>query len=264
MTLPPAVRHDFARQLLAAEISKAWIEPLTFTHPGATIEDAYAIGQLVAEAKVAAGRVIKGHKVGYTSAAMRDAFGATEPDYGTLFDNWFVDEGAVIDKTALHLPWVEIELVFALKAPLGGPDVNALDVIRATDFILPAIEICDNRFTRDDYGGVVDSIADAASCGLVVLGGAPRTLTDLDPRQIEGALIVNGQELERGRASAVMGNPVNAVAWLARKLHQFGVQMQPGHAILSGSFIAARQIGPGDWVCADFGPLGTVSFSVSP
>lgn len=263
MSLTEEQRRSYARQLYSAEITGKWIEYPTKVFDDVTIEDAYAIGAYVTESKLADGRVIKGHKVGYTSTAMRRAFAATEPDYGTLFDNWFVDEGSIIDKSRLNVPWVEIELLFALKEPLGGPDVNAIDVIRATDFVVPAIEICDNRYTRDDYSGVIDSIADAASCGLVVVGGCPVRLTDVDPRKLAGALFINGEPIESGTAAAVMGNPINAVAWLARKLHEFGVRMEPGHSILSGSFIAARKIKAGDTVMADFGPLGQVGFGVS-
>lgn len=263
MPLSDQQRRDYAEKLYQAELTGQWIDYPTQCFPHVTIEDAYAIGRCVTDAKVAAGRRIKGHKVGYTSAAMRRAFGAEEPDYGTLFDDWFVDEGTILDKSRLNLPWVEIELLFALKAPLGGPDVNAIDVIQATDFIVPAIEICDNRYKTDDYQGVIDSIADAASCGLVVVGGNPVRLTDVDPRAVAGTLFINGEPVESGTASAVMGNPVNAVAWLARKLDSFGVKMQPGHSILSGSFIAARSIKAGDAVLADFGQLGQVSFGVS-
>lgn len=263
MALSDQQRRDYAKKLYQAELTRDWIDYPTKCFPDVSIEDAYAIGQYVTDTKVESGRRIKGHKVGYTSAAMRRTFGAIEPDYGTLFDDWFVDEGTLLDKSRLNLPWVEIELLFALKAPLGGSDVNAIDVIQATDFIVPAIEICDNRYKTDDYEGVIDSIADAASCGLVVVGGNPVRLTDVDPRTLSGALFINGEPVESGTASAVMGNPINAVAWLARKLHAFGVTMQPGHSILSGSFVAARSIQAGDTVLADFGQLGQVSFGVS-
>lgn len=263
MALSEEQRRDYATELYNAELTKEWIKYPTQVFPEVDIEDAYMIGQYVADMKVAAGRKIKGHKVGYTSAAMRRAFGATEPDYGTLFDNWFVDEGAAIDKEDLNVPWVEIEVLFVLKKSLGGPDVNAVDVIQATDFILPSIEICDNRYPTDDYEGVIDSIADAASCGLIVVGGTPTRLEDVNPLHLAGTLYINGEPVESGTGAVVMGNPINAVAWLARKLHSFGVTMEPGHSILSGSFIPARRIGAGDTVMADFGQLGQVSFGVS-
>ena len=256
-------RQDAAQALFEAERTRQWIEPITTTYPGADIADAYAIGQMVTEAKVAAGRRVCGHKVGYTSAAMRDAFGATEPDYGTIFDNWIVEDGSTISMKSVNRPWVEIELAFVLKAELGGPTVDATDVIKATDYVLPSIEICDSRFTTDGDGGVIDSIADAASCGLVIVGGNRVKLADFDPCDLTGALYINGELAESGTGAAVMGNPINAVAWLARKLSEFGVTMEAGHIVLSGSFIAARAVEANDSVVADFGSLGKINLEFS-
>ena len=117
--------------------------------------------------------------------------------------------------------------------------MNAADVIRATDFVLPCIEIVDTRQKGRGPNMLVDSIADAAACGLVVLGGRPARLTDIDIRRIGASLSINGVVEESGVASAVMGNPINAVAWLANKLHEYGVTLEAGHVILSGSFIKA-------------------------
>jgi 2-keto-4-pentenoate hydratase len=255
-------RRDAAAALVEAENTRNWIEPVTVTYEGADIEDAYAIGRYVTDAKVAAGRVVKGHKVGLTSKAMRERTGATEPDYGTIFDNWFLDEGSQVSMATMNRPFVEIEMVFVMKSDLGGPSVNAIDVIRATDFVVPAVEVVDSRFATRGVGGIVDSVADAASCGFIMVGGNPRLLTDIDIRHVGGALYKNGELEESGTASAVMGNPVNAVAWLARKLHEFDVHMEAGHTILSGSFIRAHPIAVGDSFVADFGPLGQISFGV--
>ena len=255
-------RREAAAALVEAENTRNWIEPITLTYEGADIEDAYAIGQYVTDAKVAAGRVVKGHKVGLTSKAMRSTTGATEPDYGTIFDNWFLDEGTQVSMTTLNRPMVEIELVFVLKDRLGGPSVNAVDVIRATDFVVPAVEVVDSRFSKRGKPGVVDSVSDAASCGFIMVGGNPRHLTQLDIRHVAGALYKNGEIEESGTAAAVMGNPLNSVAWLARKLHEFGVHMEAGHTVLSGSFIRAHPMEVGDTFVADFGPLGQISFGI--
>ncbi len=263
MTMTDDQRRAAAAALVEAELTRKWVEPITLTYEGADIDDAYAIGQYVTDAKVAAGRVIKGHKIGLTSKAMRSTTGATEPDYGTLFDNWFVDEGSMVSMSTMNRPMVEIELLFVLKTDLGGPDVNAIDVIRATDFILPAIEVVYGRYSKRGVGGVIDSIADAATCGFVVAGGNPIRLEDVDIRHIGGALYINGELEQSGTAAAVMGNPINAVAWLARKLDEFGVTMQAGHSVLSGSFIRAHKIEAGDAVLADYGPLGQISFGVT-
>ena len=262
MHMTPAQHREMAEALFAAEETRVWTEPLTLRHDDADIEDAYAVGQLVTDIKVAHGRVIKGHKVGLTSRAMREATGATEPDYGTLFDNWFLDEGSQLSMSRMNRPLVEIELVFVLKDDLGGASVNAIDVVRATDFVTPAIEVVDTRYDKRGKPGVIDSISDAASCGFIMIGGNPVSLNDIDVRHVGGALYKNGEVVESGTAAAVMGNPVNSVAWLARKLHEFGVEMRAGHSILSGSFIRIHPIRAGETFVADFGPLGQISFGV--
>lgn len=254
-------RRKAASALFAAERDRAPIPLITTTWPEADVEDAYRISMLVTEMKLAAGRTIKGHKIGLTSKAMRSTTGATEPDYGTLFDDWFVDEGSTVSMDRMNTPLVEVELAFVLGAELAGPSVNAADVIRATDFILPALEIVDFRYQSRPK--LVDSIADAAACGFVVLGGNPRRLTEIDIRRIGGSLSKNGEIEETGVASAVMGNPINAIAWLANKLHEFGVTMQPGHVVLSGSFIKAVPFGAGDNLVALFDTLGEVTLRIS-
>ncbi len=262
MNLTETDRQAFAEALLQAERTRNFIEPLSSTHPAADIEDAYDIARRVTALKVAAGRRVVGQKVGLTSKAMRSTFEATEPDFGTLFDDWFVDEGSRIAAERLNLPMVEIELAFVMAAPLRGA-VTAVDVIRATDFVVPAIEIVDRRFTRRGDNGLIDSVADAASCGLVVIGANPVRLVDIDVRLVGGSMYLNGELEESGVAAAVMGNPVNSVAWLVRKLAEFGVGLEEGHCVLSGSFVRARSIGAGDTVVADFGELGQISFGVT-
>jgi 2-oxo-hept-3-ene-1,7-dioate hydratase/2-keto-4-pentenoate hydratase len=150
-----------------------------------------------------------------------------------------------------------------LREPLAGPGVNAVDVIRATDFVLPCIEIVDTRQKARGPNMLIDSISDAAACGLVVLGGRPARLTDLDIRRVGASLSINGTIEQSGVASAVMGNPINAVAWLANKLHDYGVVPQAGHVILSGSFIKAIPFQVGDTVVALFDHLGEVTFTAA-
>ncbi|MEM7338867.1 MAG: 2-oxo-hepta-3-ene-1,7-dioate hydratase [Actinomycetota bacterium] len=263
MAMTDDQRREAAEALFTAERTREYIEPISSAYPGADVADAYAIGQYVTDAKVAAGRQIKGHKVGLTAKVMREQFNATEPDYGTLFDDWFVDEGSTVSMATLNRPLAEIELLFVLGAPLGGSDVNAIDVINATDYVVPAIEVVDGRYNGRGANALVDSIADAASCGFVIVGSNPVSLSELDVRYAGGLLYKNGEVEESGMAGAVMGSPINSVAWLARKLHEFGVTMEPGHAVLSGSFTRAHPVAAGDSFVADFGPLGQISFGVS-
>ena len=249
-----------AKALYRAELDWAPIEPISTTYPTAGIEDAYRISQAVTDLKVAAGRIVKGHKIGLTSKAMRSLTGATEPDYGTMFDNWFLFEGCIVPRSKMNRPLVEAELAFVLREPLRGPGVTVADVIRATDFVLPAIEIVDTRQKGRGTNSLVDSISDAAACGFVILGANPARLTDVDVRTIGASLSINGDIEESGVARAVMGNPINAVAWLANKLHEYGVSPEAGHVILSGSFIKAIPFQQGDTVEALFDQLGEVTF----
>ncbi len=263
MSLTSKQREAMAKALYKAELNNAPIEPFTITYPDADIEDSYRIAQRVTELKVAAGRSIKGHKVGLTSKAMQQMTNATEPDYGTITDDWIKPEGSTIDMTRLNRPLVEVEIAFVLGHDLSGPSINAADVIRATDFVLPAIEIVDTRYNGRGPKPLIDSVADAAWCGLIVLGGRPARLTELDVRREGGALYKNGTIEETGVGSAVMGNPINAVVWLANKLATFGVSMKAGSVVLSGSFVKAIPFAAGDTVTAMFSTLGDVTFSTS-
>jgi 2-keto-4-pentenoate hydratase len=249
-----------AAALYRAELDDEPITPISETYPDADVADAYRISMAVTELKVKAGRVVKGHKIGLTSKAMRELLDAGEPDYGTMFDDWFVLEGGVVPRSRMNRPLVEVEVAFVLQSPLVGPGVNAVDVIRATDFVLPCIEVVDTRQTGRGPKPLVDSISDAAACGRVVLGGRPARLMDIDIRRIGASLSINGSIEQSGVAAAVMGNPINAVAWLANKLHEFGVEPEAGHVILSGSFIKAIPFEPGDTVVALFDHLGEVAF----
>jgi 2-keto-4-pentenoate hydratase len=251
---------EAAAALFQAELDDEPIAPISETYPDADVADAYRISMAVTDLKVKSGRVVKGHKIGLTSKAMRELLDAGEPDYGTMFDDWFVLEGGVVPRSQMNRPLVEVELAFVLREPLVGPGINAVDVIRATDFVLPCIEVVDTRQRGRGPKPLVDSIADAAACGRVVLGGCPVRLTDVDIRRIGASLTINGVVEQSGVASAVMGNPINAVAWLANKLHEFGVVPEAGHVILSGSFIKAIPFEPGDTVVAMFDRLGEVSF----
>mgnify|MGYP000967021688 CR=1 FL=1 len=259
-TLTDAQVDETARALFDAERTWTLIDPVSATYPDADIEDAYRISQAVTDLKLASGRRVKGHKIGLTSKAMRSLSGATEPDYGTLFDDWFIYEGGVVPRAKMNRPLVEVELAFVLKHGIEGPGITVADVIRATDFVLPSIEVVDVRQRGRGPKPLIDSISDAAACAFVVLGANPRRLTDLDVRRLGAHLAINGDIEESGMASAVMGNPINSVCWLLNKLHEYGVSAEPGHVILSGSFIKAIPFQVGDDVTAIFNDLGEVTF----
>jgi 2-oxo-hept-3-ene-1,7-dioate hydratase len=252
-----------AAALWDAERTHDWTEPVSNRFPDADVADAYRIGLAVRDLKLAAGRSVKGHKIGLTSKAMRQLTGATEPDYGFIYDDWFALEGSAVSRAKMNRPLVEVELAFVMREPLRGPSVNVVDVIRATDFVLPALEIVDSRYNARGKNTLVDSIADGAMCGFVVLGGRPADLRDVDVRRMSATLSINGDIMETGSAGAVMGNPLNAVVWLANKLHEFGVTMQPGDVILSGSFVKAIPFDAGDSIVALFDELGEVTLRVT-
>lgn len=225
---------------------------LTQTYPGIEIADAYAIQQEFIARRVAAGRRVRGYKVGLTSKAMQEMSGSTEPDFSAMTDDLFLPEDTPIDSTRFFHPMIEIEVAFVMKHPLHGPRILPVDVIRATDFILPAIEIVDFRVGPGPGMTVVDTVADLAACGAAVLGSNPRRLDQLDLRTLRGEMVINGEVAQTGLASAVLGNPVTAVAWLANKLGGFGITFEPGQTILTGSFVRAMPVKAGDEVVARF------------
>lgn len=251
-----------AEALYRAETERVLATALSSEYPDADMADARRIAKLVTEKKTAAGRKVKGKKIGFTSKVMRDMINAKEPDYGNVFDDWFIDNGTAIPRSRLNHPLVEIELAFMLARDLSGPHVNTVDVIQATDFVMPAFEIVDSRYKEYGPNLLIDSVSDSASCGLVILGGKPSRLTDIDITRVGASLSKNGVVEVTGTAAAVMGNPVNAVAWLARKLDEFDDGLNAGETILSGSFVQMIPFAEGDTLHADFGDLGTLCFGV--
>jgi 2-keto-4-pentenoate hydratase len=188
---------------------------------------------------------------------MQEMMGVHEPDYGHLLDDMFVFEGHDVAVSELIQPRVEIEVAFVLGSSLPKQGCNVADVLRATEFILPAIEIIDSRIV-DWKIGIVDTVADNASSARVVLGGNPTRLEDVDVRAIGASLQRNGETVESGTAAAVLGNPATSVAWLARTVGAYDVCLDAGHVILPGSCTRAVPVAPGDTVRGDFEHLGPV------
>lgn len=256
--ITPEARVLAATSLARAEQDRSPIAPLTETYPDLDVVDAYDIQLLQIRDKLAAGAAIRGHKVGLTSKAMQTMMGVDEPDYGHLLDTMFVYEGLGIEARALCAPRVEIEVAFVLGAPLSGPHCTVADVLAATAYVAPSIEIVDSRI-RDWKIALADTIADNASSARVVLGGRRTRLDGLDLRTLGGVLRKNGEIVATGAAGAVLGNPAIAVAWLANKVHSFGVTLGAGHVILPGACTRAFDVSAGDAIEADFDVLGHVS-----
>jgi 2-keto-4-pentenoate hydratase len=247
-----------AKELLAARRSREPIPPLSRSHPGLTVDDAYAIQLAQVRVWTEEGQPVQGHKVGLTSAAMQRQLGVDQPDYGHLMGGMFHLEGLPIALDAFISPKVEPEIAFVLKRPLSGPGVNAAQALSAVDYVLPAIEIIDSRI-RDWKIGLVDTVADNASSGGVVLGSRPIPVGAVDLRLAGCVLSRRGMVVGTGAGGAVLGSPLNALVWLANTVGRLGVTLAAGHVVLPGSVCAAVPVAAGDCVTATFGGLGSVT-----
>lgn len=254
-----------ARRLDQAEKTRVQIRQISLDHPDMTIDDAYAIQKEWVRLKVGEGRSIKGHKIGLTSRAMQQSSQITEPDYGTLLDDMFFNEGGDLPFDRFIVPRVELELAFILSKRVEGPDVTIFDVLAATDYITPAVEIIDQRCPQVDpetkrMRKVFDTIADNAANAGIILGGRPIKPTEFDLRWVAGLCYRNGVIEETGVAAGVLNHPANGIVWLARKLAPHGVALEPGQVILAGSFIRPVPAQRGDTFQVDYGPLGAIGF----
>jgi 2-keto-4-pentenoate hydratase len=253
-----AARREAAAALADARQRRVPIPPLTDAHPHMTIDDAYAIQLANVGDRLSAGAVVRGHKVGLTAKAMQEMLGVDEPDYGHLLDDMFAFEESTLAMADYVAPRVEPEVAFVLDRPLHGPGLTITDVLSATAYVLPALEIVDSRIA-DWKIKLPDTVADNASSAAVVLGGNPTRLTDIDVRMLGVELSRNGEVLETGRSSAVLGNPAVAVAWLANRLSDFGVGLEAGHVVMPGACTRMIPVTAGDVVRAEFDGLGHVA-----
>ena len=250
-------RKKAAELLLTAEKERKPVTQLSTTWPDITIDDAYAIQGLVNERKVADGAKIIGHKVGLTSKAMQRSSQIEEPDYGHLLDYMMIADGAKVPHANYCIPRVEVELAFVLGEPLKGPGVGLLDVLRATEYVIPSIEIIDARVQNPRK--IFDTVADNGAAAGIVVGGRPVDPMDIDLRWVGGIMYRNSEIEETGVAAGVLGHPALGVAWLANKVGSFGTVLEPGHLILSGSFTRPVWAEPGDTLHGDFGELGSIA-----
>ncbi|OMI06252.1 2-oxo-hepta-3-ene-1,7-dioic acid hydratase [Bradyrhizobium brasilense] len=254
-------RRRAAADLNRAERERSIIPQLSRSFPNIELEDAYAIQKLWADTRVSQGSRIVGHKIGLTSRAMQMASSITEPDYGHLLDDMIYNDGAEIPAARFRAPRLEVELAFVLGRPLQGPNVRLYDVMRATDFIVPALEIIDYR--TEVPRAITDTIADNAAAAAMVIGGRTIRPMDLDIRWIGATLSKNGVIEESGVSAAVLGHPAAGVAWLVNKLAPLGARLEEGEVVLAGSFTRPVSVAAGDVITADYGPLGAIGVSFS-
>ena len=254
------IRDELAADLAQAERSREPIAPLTSAYPDIDVVDAYEIQLINIRQRVAEGARIVGHKVGLSSLAMQQMMGVDEPDYGHLLDEMQVFEHIPVSAGRYLYPRVEVEVGFLLAADLPGAECTEDDVLAGTQALVPSIELIDTRIT-DWKIALCDTIADNASSAGFVLGEGRVSPGDIDVKNVDAVLTRNGEVVAEGRSDAVLGNPVTAVAWLARKVESFGVRLKAGDVVLPGSCTRAIDVRAGDEFVADFKGLGSVHLS---
>ncbi len=254
--LSKKLRKQAADSLYDADTQVRVIPQLSKTYEGIELADAYAIQQLWLDRRIAAGARLVGRKIGLTSRAMQMASNFTEPDYGYLTDDMMFTDGAQIEAARFMSPRLEVELAFIMGRDLAGPGCTVADVIRATEFITPAMELIAYRTLVPRV--IVDTIADNAAAGAIVTGGRLVRPFDLDIRWIGATLSKNGIIEESGVSAAVMGHPAAGMAWLVNKLALHGGGLKAGQIVLAGSFTRPVSVAAGDVIQADYGALGSL------
>ncbi len=262
--LPPALIAELAHKLYQARKSRTQLRHFSREYPQMTIEDGYAIQREWVKLELADGHTIAGRKIGLTSRAMQQASQITEPDYAPLMEDMFFVSGTDIPVERFIAPRVEVELAFVLSRALRGPGVTLDEVMAATAYVTPALEIIDARieqFDRDTRAPrkVFDTIADFAANAGVVPGGRQVPPQGLDLRWVGALLYKNDSIEETGLAAGVLNHPAHGVAWLANKIARYDEELRAGDLVLSGSFTRPTAAARGDVLHADFGTLGTIS-----
>ena len=261
--LDQTIIDALANELDEAERSKVQVPFFSSRYPDMTMTDSYAVQRKWMELKFQQGRKPLGRKIGLTSRAMQQAVNINEPDYGLLLDNMLFKDGQDIPFDRFIEPRVEVELAFILSRPLKGP-VTLFDVLRATEYIIPAIEIIDARIIRQDPQSgatrtVIDTISDNAANAGIVLGGRPVKPDAVDLRWVGAIMHRNGVIERTGLAAAVLNHPANGIVWLANRISKHDEVLEPGEIILAGSFTSPEFARRGDSFHVDFGSLGSIS-----
>ena len=250
--------EKYGDELYDALINRKAVAPLTDREADITIEDAYQIQQRMIQRRLDAGETIIGKKIGVTSKVVMDMLKVSQPDFGMMTSGMVFNEGESIDTSTMIAPRAEAEVAFVLKSDLMGPGVPAADVLRATDFVVPCFEIVDSRI-QDWKIKIQDTVADNASCGVLVLGGRRKSPADIDLALAGMVLEKNGEIISTSTGAAVQGSPVNAVAWLANTLGNLGIGLKAGEVILSGSQSPLVPVKAGDSLVCTVGGLGGTS-----
>lgn len=264
MSLTPEQVSSSASRLLEAELQHQQIGLLSLEHPSLTMDDAYQIQAALMAQKLQAGRSILGWKIGLTSRAMQMALNITTPDSGILFDDMLFANAGTVPQGRFIQPRIEAEIAFVMKDAIAGENITRADVIAATDYVAPSIEILDTRIVRVDSEtgqtrNVFDTISDNAANAGIVLGDEKHAVDAHDLRWVGAIVSANGSIEETGLGAGVLNDPVESVVWLARRMAQYGQKIEPGQVILSGSFIRPIECPSGTNIHADFGDFGRVT-----
>ena len=248
-----------ARQLRDAAATGTPCGPVRDVLGTATdVDAAYAVQQHNADLGLVSGRRVSGHKVGLTAEAVQQQMGVDQPDYGVLFADMCLPDGADIGSSRLLQPRAEAEVAVVIDRDLDKGEHRVADLVDAVAYVLPALEIVDSRIADWDVT-IVDTVADNASCGLYVVGTRPVSLDSLDLRDVPMRLTIDGETAATGTGAACLGSPLNAAVWLADTMCRRGTPLRAGECLMTGSLGPMIPIGPGAEVYADMGPLGTVS-----
>ena len=264
MTLSPTETAQAAAQLFEAERTRTQIPLLSVKYPELSMDDAYAIQDELIRLKCQSGRKITGWKIGLTSKAMQSALNIDIPDSGVLLDDMHFENGGQVPAGYFIEPRIEAEIAFVLKDAVKGEDVSEEDVIKAVDYVAPAIEILDTRILRKDpqtgiTRKITDTISDNAANAGIVMGEERHALEAFDLRWVGAIVSKNGEVEETGLGAGVLGDPIRGIVWLCRRLSQYGQSLEPGLPILSGSFVRPVECPSGSRISADFEDFGSVA-----
>lgn len=260
---PDEIKKE-ALALHEAEKQSIQLEATTVRYPGISMDEAYAIQKAWVDMKLEEGRRIKGYKIGLTSRAMQQSSQIDEPDYGTLLDDMFFEDGGDIELAKFTDARIEVELAFILKDRLEGEELTIVDVMDATDYVIPALELIAARTWRvhPETGyvrKVFDTISDNAANAGIILGGRPIKPMDMDLRWAGSMLYRNGVIEETGLAAGVLNHPANGICWIAKRFAPHGIALEPGQVLLAGSFTRPVIARVGDTFHADYGQLGNIT-----
>ena len=258
MAICDAERRQIGQNLFAAALSARAIPTISKQYPNMSYEDAYQIQQHMLEEYFRAGFRRSGRKIGLTSKAMRDLVNINEPDYGSIFFDSYFQNGSTLSAADFVIPRVEVEFAYKLKKSLTGSQITREDVLDATEFIVCALELIDNRADMTDIK-IFDSIADNAAFAAYTLGDIPVYPGEVDMRNVGVIVYKNNQQVSASSGAAVMGDTTNGIIWLANKMVELGEPLQAGEYVLAGSVVAAMPAKPGDAFRAQFGTFGEVS-----